>query len=190
MNKMNTYNQECLKKQPTTIKNTPMPTQFNHIEFFKEIKDNLVSYKLTELKEIAKYNKIKGAKTKPEYMAKIHDFFTKTLNAVKIQKVCRGFFVRLFFNVKGGMENISRCVNENDFYTLEPLNDIHFTKFFIIKETNNESNTFYYGFNILSLITMYRKNESILNPYNRQSLPIETIQNIFTHYQLLFLLFK
>lgn len=190
MNKMNTYNQESLKKQPTTIKNTPRPTQFNHIEFFKEIKDNLVSYKLTELKEIAKYNKIKGAKTKPEYMAKIHDFFTKTLNAVKIQKVCRGFFVRLFFNVKGGMENISRCVNENDFYTLEPLNDIHFTKFFIIKETNNESNTFYYGFNILSLITMYRKNESILNPYNRQSLPIETIQNIFTHYQLLFLLFK
>jgi len=186
---LNTHKSSSLKKQSKTQK-TIKPTQFTHIEYFNEIKEELVNYKLIELKEITKYNKIKGAKTKQEYMSKIDEFFIKTMNSIKIQRVCRGFFVRLFFNVKGGMKNIANCVNETDFYTLEPLNEINFTHFFIIKEVNEQSNTFYYGFNILSLISMYRKNETIINPYNRQHLPIKTIQDIFSHYQLLTLLFK
>jgi len=195
MNKINlsisstTNNAVSIKKQPNT-KNTLKPTQFNYIEYFKEIKDKLNNYKLTELKEISKYNKIKGAKTKQEYMSKIHDHFVKTMNVIKIQRVCRGFLVRLFFIVKGNMKNITQCVNDTDFYTLEPLSEIEFTKFFIIKEVNDNCNTFYYGFNILSLMSMYRKNETILNPYNRQSLPIKTIQDIFSHYQLLLIIFK
>jgi len=195
MNKVNipislsTQKTNSLKKQ-LKIKKTSKPTRFTYIEYFKEFKEQLFNYKLTELKEISKYNKIKGAKTKQEYMSKIHDFFVKTMNAIKIQKVCRGFFVRLFFNVKGNMKNITQCVNDTDFYTLEPLNVINFTKFFIIKEISDNCNIFYYGFNILSLMSMYKKNETILNPYNRQSLPIKTIQDIFSHYQLLLILFK
>ena len=173
-----------------SLKKNTNPTCFNHIEYFKEIKQHLGSYKLTELKEITKYNKIKGAKTKLEHMTKIHDFFIKTLNAIKIQKVCRGFFVRMFFKVKGDASKITECVNETDFYTLEPLSEINYTHFFIIKEVNDQSNVFYYGCNIFSLITMYRKNDTIINPYNRQTFPINTIHDIFTHYQLLLILFK
>jgi len=185
------------KIKPQTVSTkTSRLTTFNYIEYFKEIKEQLVNYKLTELKEIAKYNKIKGTKTKQEYITKIHEHFVKIKCIVKIQSICRGFFVRLFFKVKGSLKNRNKCVNDTDFYTLEPLDEIEFTNFFIIREINKcenvteTYNSFYYGFNIHSLITMYRKNNTFLNPYNRQKLNINTIQNIFTHYHLLLLFFK
>lgn len=180
---LTTHKANSLKKESNRV-------CFNYIEYFKEIKEQLGSYKLTELKEITKFNKIKGAKTKQEHITKIHDFFIKTMNAIKIQKVCRGFFVRMFFKAKGDASKITECVNETDFYTLEPLSEINYTHFFIIKEVNDQTNIFYYGFNIFSLITMYRKNDTIINPYNRQTFPIKTIQDIFSHYQLLLILFK
>ena len=199
------------------IKQKPLfKVQFNHIEYFNEIKKYLNDYKLIELREIAKYNKIKGAKSKQEYIQKIDDYFVKVVNAIKIQKVCRGFFVRYFFKIKGGInpfKNRHVCVNETDFYTLEPISEMSFQEFFIFKENSNQQNEnqeedsvahqhntnsnipvtdtiFYYGFNVKSLISMYKKNGTITNPYNRKTLPIETIQNIFSHYQLLLILFK
>ena len=174
-------------------------------------------YKLTELREIAKYNKIKGAKSKQEYIQKINEHFLKICNIIKIQKICRGFLVRYFFKIKGGFNSlttINLCVNETDFYTLDPINEIDYFELFIFKEeppqeqsfqgpvqeaiqeyskpcqNHQNNNSFYYGFNVKSLISMYKKNGTIINPYNRKSLPIETIQNIFSHYLLLLLLFK
>ncbi len=102
---------------------------------------------------------------------------------------------------------IRRCVNETDFYTLEPLMEIRLENLLIVKEetatpistteavedgvvSKTPPTYFYYGFNINSLITLYRKNGSIQNPYNRKDFTIETIQNIFSHYQILCILFK
>jgi len=53
-----------------------------------------------------------------------------------------------------------------------------------------EPTFFYYGFNISSLITLYRKNGTIQNPYNRTNFTIETVKNIFKHYQIQSILFK
>lgn len=175
--------------KPANQSNPPKPenpTNFNHIEYFNEFKEKLPQYKLPELREITKLHKIKGSKNKQDYINKIHEYFVKYVNAIKIQRMCRGFFVRFFFKVKGDIAKSSNYVNETDFYTLEPLNEIDFKKLFVFKEDN----TFYYGFNVNSLISMYKKNNTILNPYNRKLLPIETIQNIFSHYQLLSILFK
>jgi hypothetical protein len=204
-------NQIIFKKSTTIIKPpSKIKIEFNYREYFKEIKNNINDYKLTELREIAKYNKIKGAKSKQEFIQKINEHFFKICNIIKIQKVCRGFLVRYFFKIKGGINSfktIKLCVNETDFYTLDPINDMDFFELFIFKEEqcpiqkstqeyptphqNDEINTsFYYGFNVKSLISMYKKNGTIINPYNRKSLPIETIQNIFSHYLLLLLLFK
>ncbi len=201
-----------IKKTPPAKQKPLFKPNFNHIEYFNEIKEYLNDYKILELREIAKYNKIKGAKSKQEYIQKINDHFLKIVNVIKIQKVCRGFFVRYFFKIKGGInafKNRHVCVNETDFYTLEPISEITFPEFFIFKENSNQQNEtqsenqqdpfanihptesiFYYGFNVNSLISMYKKNGTIINPYNRKTLPIETIQNIFSHYQLLSILFK
>ena len=178
-----------IKKTTKKIPKIKNIIYFSYIEYFEDIKDKLSRYKLVELKEIAKIYKLKNLRTKNEYITKIHNHFIKIKNAIIIQKICRGFFVRYFFKINGGMlsfNNRNQCVNDSDFYTLEPLSEIDFCEFFRITDNKN----FSYGFNIKSLITMYKKNGSINNPYNRNSISIEIIQNIFSYYQLLCILFK
>ena len=62
------------KKSTSSGKPKPqLKIEFNCNEYFKEIKNSMNDYKLTELREIAKYNKIKGAKSKQEYIQKINE---------------------------------------------------------------------------------------------------------------------
>jgi len=200
-----------ISKKPVKKVKHPKSIHFDYIEYFTVIKDQIHEYKLTELRDIVKYKKIKGAKTKQECITKIDEYFVKFINAIKIQRIYRGFIVRHFFKIRGGMNvcnKIKKCVNETDFYTLEPLVEIKLENLFIIEEVANskkdsttaaelteESSTnhtthFYYGFNINSLITLYRKNGNIQNPYNRKEFTIETIQNIFSYYPIMCILFK
>ncbi len=198
-----------ISKKTAKKSKPPKSIYFNHAEYFTTIKNQIHEYKLTELRDIVKYRKIKGAKTKQECVDKIDEYFVKFVNAIKIQRIYRGFLVRQFFKVRGGMtENdhsiVQRCVNETDFYTLEPLVEIKLENLFIVEEvsvskkeapssvtTEVESTVhFYYGFNINSLITLYRKNGYIQNPYNRKDFTLETIHNIFTHYPIMCILFK
>lgn len=199
------------KNKPPT---PPNPVYFNYIDYFTTIKAIIHEYKLTELREVVKYIKIKGVKTKQECITKIDEYFVKYVNAIKIQRIYRGFLVRHFFKVKGGKgvyNIINKCVNETDFYTLEPLTEIPPESLFIVKEITPstkkqniypmevdggdndktfEPTFFYYGFNISSLITLYKKNGIIQNPYNRTNFTIETVHNIFKHYQIQCILFK
>jgi hypothetical protein len=78
------------------------------------------------------------------------------------------------------------CVNETDFYTLEPLSDIPYYLFFYYTDEQE----FTYGFNIESLIHLYIKTGKVVNPYNRNKIPIEMMFDIFTTYGLLRIFFK
>jgi hypothetical protein len=64
--------------------------------------------------------------------------------------------------LKGTREN---CVNDTDFYTLEPLDEIPYLYF--IKYVDASHN---YGFDIKSLCTLATKNKKFENPYNRENL--------------------
>lgn len=163
-------------------------TIFTHVEYFKDIQNIITSYKICELKQICRYNQIiiGKNKNKNDIIDKINDFYNKVLKTIIIQKYCRGFFVRLFFKNKNVKS--ANIVNETDFYTLEPLNDINIKELIYMIDNDN----FTYGFNINSLITLYKKNGlgNIVNPYTRQIFTLESVQNLFCHYQLLRLLFK
>jgi hypothetical protein len=167
----------------TTFQNK---TDFSHVEYFNEFKDKMVKYKLSDLKNIAKFNRLKGMKTKKDHLQKIHAHFEKIHNAIKIQKTCRGFFVRLFLKTKGDVKQREKCVNDTDFYTLDPLSEINEKELFFIKDDKD----FVYGFSVKSLANMFRKNGNIINPYNRNAFNGEQIHNIFTHYFLLRIIFK
>jgi hypothetical protein len=158
---------------------------FTHKEFFKDIFHHLHEYNFCELKEISKHNKLKIGKNKKEMMEKINEYFNKSMPAITIQKWCRGFFVRLFLK-SIGKQYSNAVVNETDFYTLEHLNEINHKELFYMKDADN----FVYGFNIKSLITMYKKNGYITNPYNRKHFSLDSLQNMFCSYQLLRILFK
>jgi hypothetical protein len=82
-------------------------------------------------------------------------------------------------------KNKKLCVNESDFYTLDPLEDIPYDEFYSYKDSNN----FVYGFNITSLITLFKQKGKIINPYNREKVEFKVMNDIFTLYKLTKILF-
>ena len=106
---------------------------------------------------------------------------------MKIQKIFRGFILRKSFKLRGdAFKEKSLCVNNTDFYTLEPLDEIDFELFFSYKDSQN----FHYGFNITSLIKLMKnKTSQLLNPYNREIISQNVISDISSLYKKIQLLF-
>ena len=148
---------------------------------------NLLKLKIPELKIIAKYNRLHISGTKPALIARIQDYYKKCTIAIKIQKMARGFFVRLSFKLRGdGFKDRTKCTNMTDFLTMEPLNEIPHMKFFSFTDDNN----FIYGFDIDSLISLYQNKGKLINPYNRERFKTKTIIDILKLYGLSTFIYK
>ena len=112
---------------------------------------NFAKMKIPELKSIAKINKLHVTGTKPVLIQRLTEYYRKCGFAIKIQKILRGYFVRLSFKLRGiGFKNRLICTNTSDFLTMEPLNEIPHSQFFSYTDNKN----FTYGFDINSLITI------------------------------------
>jgi hypothetical protein len=92
--------------------------------------------------------------------------------SMKIQKLFRGYIVREIFRLRGpALKNRNICVNETDFYTLEPIKNIHVNDFFSYKGEKN----FIYGFDMDSIVTLFKNKQramNIVNPYNREYIDV------------------
>jgi len=85
----------------------------------------LTSYKLTELKQLAKTYRIHITGTKPVIIARLDKYFRDSTMATRIQKKFRAYMVMRLIKLKGpGYKNRSVCNNDTDFITMEPLNEI------------------------------------------------------------------
>jgi hypothetical protein len=168
--------------KPIAISNT-MNVKYNN--YFKN-SIVLKNFKIPELKIIARENNLRVSGSKPELIKRIHEHFTNSICAVSIQKLFRGFIVRLLFRLKGeAFKNKKLCVNESDFYTLDPLENIPYDEFYSYKDEKN----FIYGFNISSLITLFKQKGKIINPYNREKVDFKIMNDIFTLYKLTNIIF-
>jgi len=163
---------------------------------FHENADRLQSMKLPELRSILKYYKesipfksappiytaqnMKRIKllydfalngTKQRIIERIAHFFKMDSKIVYIQKVVRGHFVRKSIQLRGpALRNRGICVNQTDFYTMEPLEEIEFDQFFSYSEENPTGN-YVYGFDHNSLLEMLKNRPYRLqNPYNRENM--------------------
>lgn len=155
--------------------------------FFKE-KVVLSKYKIPVLKEIAKFNKLHISGSKPKLISRIEIHFRKQLNAIKIQKIFRKYLVSKMFSLKGyGFKNRDKCVNNSDFYTMEPINEIPHNTFFSYTDSNN----FTYGFDITSLVELIKHNHSLplINPYNREKIDTTIKSNIINLYNILHIIY-
>lgn len=125
---------------------------------------DLSKSKLPELKGFAKDLHIKVGGNKDVLLERIQEFLIKMRNAIKIQRNFRRHLVNIWMKLKGSYDE---CVNDSDFYTLEPLKDIPYV--YYIQHT--DASNYKYGFNITSLCTLAKKNTTKLeNPYNRENL--------------------
>lgn len=135
----------------------------------------LNKYKIPELKVITKEHKLQITGTKQVLIKRIENHFIRNKNAIIIQIFFRKYLNRLFVNLRGpAVFERSTCVNETDGYTLEPLIEIPFEKFYSYTDKKN----FIYGFDIFSLLQIYKNNGKIINPYTRERFDNKIINEI------------
>jgi hypothetical protein len=123
---------------------------------------------------------------KEHLIVRINIYYRKIYSAIKIQKVFRGFIVRESERMRGpAMKDISICTNNTDFETMNPLENVP-RKHFFSYMTENE---FVYGFNIYSLMAMFKHFRKLINPYTREDIPFEILQCLFSLYKKILILY-
>jgi hypothetical protein len=137
--------------------------------------DTLNKKTVEQLKDDVKaYGKVKGLSKlkKRDVILLLLDYFKRSkcsliINAF-VNKHLQSFFQKRCQILQGDcFKNKKNCINDTDFYTLEPLKNIpqnHFYSF-------NDEKGFYYGFNIFSFKKLIQTNgtqKKCLNPYTRE----------------------
>lgn len=158
--------------ETSNMKRAPM--SFTITEYMKKAVI-WTKYKIPELKQIAKQNHLHVSGTKPVLIERIQRFFQDSVLVIKIQKHIRGYFVRMSFRLRGpAFKNRSICVNDTDFYTMDPLAEIPYKDFYSYMDDSK----FIYGFDIHSIYSLYMQKGRIQNPYNREKISTERISEM------------
>jgi len=169
-----------MSEQPET--NTPVITY----ETYQTERPSLEKFKLGELKTVAKHYHLHVSGNKPVIIERILTFFTKTKSATRIQSCFRGHLVRFSIRLRGpALRKRELCVNDCDFYSLDPLSTIHHNQFFSFADDKN----FVYGFDLFSLIALMKKTNKIINPYNRSPIPNDAFTALLGLYKITRILF-
>jgi hypothetical protein len=150
-------------------------------------KIDLKKYKVIQLKNIARAHNLFVYGNKSILINRIEIFFKKLNYITKIQAWIRRFLVGLSFKLRGpAFIDRNICVNNCDFYSLDPLNEIPFEDFFSYSDVKG----FVYGFNIESLIYLFKKTGTITNPYNRDQMDYDVVRNIIQLFKISHQIFK
>ena len=99
---------------------------------------------------------------------RVLQFFKQYNNVIKIQKQVRRLFVQQWIQLRGpALTDRKMCVNETDFCTLQPLNEINPLEFFSYKSLKTG---FVYGFDYDSVLSELNRKRYLQNPYTRESM--------------------
>lgn len=157
------------KKQKQYI----MPTSFNYNILKTE------KYRIVELKNIAKKYKLKVSGKKSELINRIYDFLSTYKSAQVIQSAFKGYLVRKFMELHGPCITLkmrSKCVNDTDFMTLDSIEELKYNQIFTYKDQKG----FYYAFDICSIYNLFKIQNNPFNPYTRDKLNSDILDDIKT----------
>ena len=168
-------NQPLSKKKTKKIEeeNISIPTIQNYQILFD------YNYNLQQLKNFAKFYKLKVGGNKNELINRIFVYLKLSFYVIKIQKMFRGILLRKFILYYGpAFKNRKLCTNNTDFISMEEINEIPLYQFF----SYQDSDGFIYGFDITSLYHLIFKSnkcmKEIRNPYNRSLISDEVVKNV------------
>lgn len=184
--KQNVFEKVSVKKKK---KITDDEFRMLSMDAYEQLKE--VNYKVSQLKEICKFYKLKKSGNKNELITEIYNYLKYSLYAIKIQKIVRGNLLRKYITLAGPaikLNNRKLCVNDTDFATLEPLNEIHYNQFFSFSD---EEGTIY-GCDVTSFYELlYKKNNYDIhgkkppfNPYNRRHIEPCILSNFSLYLRL------
>lgn len=142
-----------------------MLSKMARIEETTEIPKEYDKMKLHELKPILKGLGLKISGNKSKLVERLQTYKIQAKRVIDIQRAFRGYMARLWIRLKKG--NQKPCVNEADFYTMEPIDEIPFYYYIHYTEDKSQTN---YTFNIMSLCTMISKSGKFENPYTRENM--------------------
>lgn len=146
--------------KPMKEKDMLIQPKINEYSTFKSKK-----YSLADLKLICKHYKQKSSGTKEQLVEVIYKFLHGSYNAEIIQRTWKKYCVKVYNKLHGpARKNRKLCVNETDFFTMDPISEISYRQFFSFKDTDD----MIYGFDLLSLHNLIVKSgKTTTNPYNR-----------------------
>jgi hypothetical protein len=164
---------------------TEMNPPFTYLDYCQN-NSIIENYKLPELRAVAKYYDLYISGNKPIVKERIITFFQQTRSALHIQRIFRGHIVRYSMQLRGSaLYNRQICVNETDFYTLDPIANISPLSFF----SYTDENQYVYGFHIHSAISLVSKTTKLINPYNRTDFPKHAITSLVRLYCILHIIY-
>ena len=156
-------------------------------ENFKNKSIILRKYKIPDLKKAAKSFKLPISGSKPVLINRLELYFHKIKSTILIQCYFRKWMVLHSFSLRGpAIKNRSLCVNDTDFVTMEPLQEIAMENFY----SYTDDKQFTYGFNVVSLVKMMQDKSRVTNPYNREKISTAMLFNIQTLYNLSYILYE
>lgn len=185
----------------TYEKNTMDTINFLNTQNLPEV---LRKYKVLELKTIAQKKRLNVSGTKTILIDRITTFYENLRCVIIIQKNVRRWFVRLWMRVRGGREHAAKKnhINDADFYSFEPIIEIPYKYYFSYNSLGSGN---IYGFHIQSFIHLVYKGMisssgtnaagataekfTVLNPYNREPIPEQTIYDAFRFIRLYKIIF-
>jgi len=161
------------------MKNEYIPYECS--DYFKN-PESLVKFKIPQLKSIARQNNLRVSGTKPELLSRIAHHFQTIRMTIYVQSLVRRNTVRSQMTMRGpGLFRRELCVNDTDFYTLDSISEIDYTRFYSYADSNNVI----YGFDLKSLEMLFEKQEQLINPYNRAPFSDIVVSNAQRLIQLL-----
>jgi hypothetical protein len=156
--------------------NTKQEEPVDYVRYFKENID-LRKRTIPELKRISRENGLFVSGAKPLLIERIHKHFMRIKRIIYCQSCVRRNLVISRINIRGPALAPSKrklCVNDTDFFTLEPITEIEPDSFFSYQDDKG----LVYGFDTKSLSMMYDSQGSLMNPYNRYVFTGTTLQRI------------
>lgn len=178
-----------IRKEKKMEQNLKIPT-YDEYEIMKEGNNK---YNLLQIKEICRFYKQKLTGKKEQLAENLYNYLYKSKYALVIQNKWRKYYIKVYNKYRGPARlNRSICVNETDFYTLEPLADIPYLQFFSYCDDDHDNNNkkkkhnkVIYGFDILSLFILMKDDyghydeEKLRNPYTRECFPDKAKSSLF-----------
>lgn len=174
---LNNITSRCEEKMPIIKKPTKVSDDkisIPTINTYNQLVYN--NYNVTQLKNFAKYYKLKISGNKTQLVSRIYSYLYFSFYIIKIQKVFRRTLVKKYKELHGPASfNRKLCINTDDFVSMEPIEEINFHQFISYKDVDD----FIYGFDITSLHNLFLKSgDKIKNPYNRNLIPDSLFKNI------------
>ena len=164
----------------TQSNNVNKPKEYSYQEWISSSQNIERGVSLQVLKQTLKSNRLPVYGNKCVLISRIANHYRRIKSVIDIQRTFRGFMVRESENARGpAYKHISICNNETDFETMNPLDEIPREQFFSYRDDHG----FIYGFNLRSLMSMFKRDRRLVNPYNREDVPFYALQTLFSLYK-------